>query len=227
MLATQDGDLEEHVDSIAEEFRVGFRLVEELPKPAVTIFGSARISESHPAYLAARDVGRRFAEAGFTVVTGGGGGAMEAANRGAQDGGGCSAGFNIELPFEQQPNAYLDVVHTFGHFYSRKTMLVKASEGFVLFAGGFGTFDELFEALVLIQTGKVLHFPVVLFDTAYWQPLLDFIHECPLQQRMISSDDLTLLSVTDDPDEAVERVVECYERRCAHDIAEPAKQDAQ
>ena len=227
ILATQDGDLDEHVRSIAEEFRVGFRLVEELPKPAVTIFGSARIGESHPAYLEAQAVGRRFAEARFAVVTGAGGGAMEAANRGAQEAGGVSVGFNIELPFEQTPNRYLDVVHTFAHFYSRKTMLVKASEGFVLFPGGFGTLDELFEALVLIQTGKVLHFPVVLFDTAYWQPLLDFVHERLLPQGMISPDDLLLLSVTDDADEAVERVVECYERRCAHDIADPGKEDAQ
>jgi uncharacterized protein (TIGR00730 family) len=227
ILATHDDRLAEHVESIADEFLTGFRLVEQLDRPGVTIFGSARIRDTHPAYLAAREVGARFARAGFAVVTGGGGGVMEAANRGAQESGGLSVGFNIELPFEQKPNAYLDIVHTFGHFYSRKTMLVKASEGFVLFPGGFGTLDELFEALVLIQTGKVLHFPVVLFDSAYWEPLLDFVHGSLLPEGMISPDDLHLLSVTDDPDEAVERVLACYERRCAHEIAEPAKQDAQ
>jgi len=227
MLAADDTDLAHHVELIAAEFLTGFRLVAELGRPGVTIFGSARIGDTHPAYLAAREVGGRFAEAGFAVVTGGGGGVMEAANRGAKEAGGLSVGFNIELPFEQAPNRYLDVVHTFGHFFSRKTMLVKASEGFVLFPGGFGTLDELFEALVLIQTGKVLHFPVVLFDTAYWQPLLDFVHQRLLPRGMISPNDLQLLSITDDPDAAVERVVECYERRCAHVIAEPGKEDAQ
>jgi uncharacterized protein (TIGR00730 family) len=227
ILASHDVDLEKDVELIADEFLTGFRLVEQLDRPAVTIFGSARIRSTHPACLAAREVGGRFADAGFAVVTGGGGGVMEAANRGAQEAGGLSVGFNIQLPFEQNPNAYLDIVHTFDHFYSRKTMLVKASEGFVLFPGGFGTLDELFEALVLIQTQKVLHFPVVLFDTAYWQPLLDFVDERLLPQGMISPEDLQLLSVTDDPASAVERVVACYERSCAHEIAEPAKQDAQ
>jgi uncharacterized protein (TIGR00730 family) len=227
MLEKREVDFDRYIDAIAQEFRDGFELVERIDRPAVTIFGSARIGESHPAYLAGREVGRLFAEAGFAVVTGGGGGVMEAANRGAQEGGGLSVGFNIQLPFEQRPNGYLDVEHTFGHFYSRKTMLVKASEGFVLFAGGFGTLDELFEALTLIQTGKVLHFPVVLFDTAYWQPLLEFIHECLLAHGMISPEDLELLSVTDDPDQAVQTVIDCYERRCAHTIAEPGKEDAQ
>jgi uncharacterized protein (TIGR00730 family) len=227
ILASHDAELTKHVELIADEFLTGFRLVEQLDRPGVTIFGSARIRDAHPAYLAAREVGSRFADAGFAVVTGGGGGVMEAANRGAQEAGGLSVGFNIQLPFEQEPNPYLDIVHTFDHFYSRKTMLVKASEGFVLFPGGFGTLDELFEALVLIQTRKVLHFPLVLFDTAYWQPLLDFVDERLLPQGMISPEDLDLLSVTDDADTAVERIVECYERRCAHVIAEPAKEDAQ
>ncbi len=226
LLEKRDVDVDRHVALIADEFRAGFELVEQIDRPAVTIFGSARIGDTHPAYLQAREVGRGFADAGFAVVTGGGGGAMEAANRGAQEAGGLSIGFNVELPFEQVPNAYCDVVHTFGHFYSRKTMLVKASEGFVLFPGGFGTLDELFEALTLIQTGKVLHFPVVLFDTAYWQPLLDFVHERLLDQGMISTEDLDLLSATDDVRQAVASVTGCYERRCAHAIAEPAKEDA-
>jgi len=224
LLEKGEVDYARHVELIAEEFRRGFELVDRIDRPAVTIFGSARIGDTHAAYLQARDVGRRFAEAGFAVVTGGGGGVMEAANRGAQEAGGLSVGFNIELPFEQRPNPYCDVVHTFGHFYSRKTMLVKASEGFVLFPGGFGTLDELFEALTLIQTGKVFHFPVILFDTAYWQPLLEFIHERLLDQGMVSPEDLELLSATDDAGTAVSGIIDCYQRRCAHQIAEPEKE---
>src|SRR5207253_435881 len=155
----EDPALEERVVRIADEFRRGFEAVEQIDRPAVTIFGSARITEADPSYAHARETARLFAEAGFAVVTGGGGGAMEAANRGAKDGGGLSVGFNIELPHEQHPNPYLDIELTFEHFYARKTMFVKAAEGFVIFPGGFGTLDELFESLTLIQTGKVLHFP--------------------------------------------------------------------
>ena len=189
--------------------------------------GSARVHEDSDTYRDAREVGRRFGEAGWAVITGGGPGVMEAANRGAKEGGGLSVGFNIELPHEQRPNPYLDLEVTFRHFYARKTMLVKASEGFVLFAGGFGTLDEMFEALVLIQTGKVLHFPVVLFGTDYWGGLLEWIKERPLTEGMISPDDVDLLVVTDDPDEAVQTIVECYERRCAAVPAAPQKADAQ
>ena len=200
---------------IAEEFRDGFESVAEIDRPAVTIFGSARIGESHPAYPAARETGRLFAQAGFAVVTGGGGGVMEAANRGCREGGGLSVGFNIELPHEQQVNPYLDIELTFHHFYARKTMFVKAAEGFVIFPGGFGTLDELFESLTLIQTGKVLHFPVVLYERAYWQPLLDWLRERLLAEAMISPDDVDLLSVTDDPAEAVRTIVEAHARRLA------------
>jgi uncharacterized protein (TIGR00730 family) len=227
LLEKRDHDVAGQVALIAEEFETGFGLVDAIDRPAITIFGSARAPESHPAYAQAREVGRRFAEAGFAVVTGGGGGAMEAANRGAKEGGGLSIGFNIQLPFEQVANGYLDVEYTFAHFYSRKVMLVKASEGFVLFPGGFGTLDELFEALTLIQTGKVLHFPVVLFDTGYWQPLLAFIHERLLDGGMISPEDIDLLSATDDPDEAVRTIIDCYQRNCAHRIAEPEKHAAE
>jgi uncharacterized protein (TIGR00730 family) len=171
--------------------------------------------------------GQLFAEAGFAVVTGGGPGVMEAANRGAQEGGSVSVGFNIELPLEQRSNDYLDIEVTFNHLYARKTMLVKASEGFVLFPGGFGTLDELFEALTLIQTGKVLHFPVVLVGRGHWEGLLEWIAERLLAWGMISADDEELLFVTDDPDEAVRIVSECYERRCAELPAEPVKADAQ
>ena len=228
LFTREDPSLEQRVDLIADEFRRGFEAVEEIDRPAVTIFGSARITERHPAYAAALETGRLFAEAGFAVVTGGGSGAMEAANRGAKEGDGFSVGFNIELPHEQHPNAYLDVELTFRHFYARKTMFVKAAEGFVIFPGGFGTLDELFESLTLIQTGKVIHFPVVLFDSSYWQPLLDWTRDRLLAEAMISPLDVELLSVTDDPAEAVRTVVDCYERRCAHVIpASPLKEDAQ
>jgi len=207
VLERREGDLAEHVDRIADEFREGFVAVARIDRPAITVFGSARIREDHPAYAQAREVGRLLAQAGFAVVTGGGPGVMEAANRGATEGGGLSVGFNIELPHEQALNPYVDLGLTFKHFYVRKTMFVKAAEGFVIFPGGFGTLDELFESLTLIQTGKVLHFPVILFDAAYWQPLLDFIHDRLLADRMISREDLALLTVTDDPQEVVRMVL--------------------
>ena len=223
----EDGDLAGHVQRIAEEFRQGFAAVERIGRPAISVFGSARVREGHPVYDQARDVARRLAEAGFAIVTGGGPGVIEAANRGAREGGGVSVGFNIELPHEQHENPYLDIELTFNHFYARKTMFVKAAEGFVIFPGGFGTLDELFESLTLIQTGKVLHFPVVLFDTAYWQPLADWMRERLLADGMISPEDVDLLLLTDDPDETVETIVECYRRRCAEVPAEPQKADAQ
>jgi uncharacterized protein (TIGR00730 family) len=220
-------ELEEHVALIADEFREGFEAVARIDRPAVTIFGSARVRDGSRAYVEARAVARRFAERGWAVVTGGGPGVMEAANRGAKDGGGLSVGFNIELPHEQHINPYLDIALTFRHFYARKTMFVKAAEGFVVFPGGFGTADELFEALTLIQTGKVLHFPVVLFDSAYWDELLDWFRDDLLPDGMISPDDLDLLHVTDDTEDAVEQVIRCYDRRCTHVPAEPIKADAQ
>ena len=216
-----------HVQQIAEEFYEGFNTVADLPEPAVTLFGSARVGEDHPVYTEARDVGKRFAEAGFVVVTGGGPGVMEAANRGAKEGGGLSVGFNIVLPHEQDSNPYLDVSLTFGHFYVRKTMFVKAAEGFVIFPGGFGTLDELFEALTLIQTGKILDFPVVLFDSEYWRGMLDWTQRTLLAQGMISPEDWEQLHVTDDPEDAVRHVVEAYRRRSTETPAEPAKADAQ
>jgi uncharacterized protein (TIGR00730 family) len=215
LLDTAEADPDDAVARIADEFRHGFAQVERIDRPAAAVFGSARIDETHPAYDAARAVGRRFAERGWAVVTGGGPGVMEAANRGAQEAGGLSVGFNIRLPHEQGSNAYLDIDHTFEHFYARKVSFVKPSEGFVIFPGGFGTLDELFESLTLIQTGKVLHFPVVLFDSGYWSELVDWIRRQPLAGGMISADDMALLHVTDDPDDAVEVVLDCYEHRCA------------
>ncbi len=207
-----DGDLEARVERIADEFRRGFEAVDRIDRPAVTIFGSARVAESGTDYAAARTVGRLFAEAGWAVVTGGGPGIMEAANRGAQDAGGLSVGFNIELAHEQGPNPYLDISLTFNHFYARKTMFVKAAEGFVIFPGGFGTLDELFESLTLIQTGKVLHFPVVLFDRDYWDGLAGWTRERVLAEGKVSPDDLELLHQSDDPFEAVRLVLDSYGR---------------
>jgi uncharacterized protein (TIGR00730 family) len=191
-------DLERHIGLIATEFRDGFEAVDKIDRPAVTIFGSARVSEDSRVYAEARGAGRRFAEEGWAVVTGGGPGVMEAANRGAKEAGGLSVGFNIELPHEQHVNHYVDISLTFRHFYARKTMFVKAAEGFVVFPGGFGTVDELFEALTLIQTGKVLHFPVVLYDSDYWDELLGWVRGELLADGMISPDDLDLLHVTDE-----------------------------
>jgi uncharacterized protein (TIGR00730 family) len=224
ILSAHDAELERHVAMIADEFRRGFEAVEQITQPGVAIFGSARIRDEHdPVYAAARTAGRRFAEAGFAVVTGGGPGIMEAANRGAQEAGGLSVGFNIELPHEQRPNPYVDVGLTFRHFYTRKVMLVKAAEGFVLFPGGFGTLDELFESLTLIQTAKVLHFPAVLVGTEFWGGLLHWLHEQPLARGLIAPEDEELLVVTDDVEVAVAAVVDCYRNDCA-DVARAAAQ---
>jgi uncharacterized protein (TIGR00730 family) len=227
ILESDDGADQLRVRQIADEFTKGFEAVAKIPTPAVSIFGSARIREGHPTYAAARETARLFAQAGFSVVTGGGPGAMEAANRGAQEGGGVSVGFNIELPHEQGVNPYCDIALTFRHFYARKVMFVKPAEGFVIFPGGFGTMDELFEALTLIQTGKIADFPVVLFDKKYWAGLVDWIEGRLLVDGMISPEDEDLLFLTDEPAEAVATVVTCYQRRCAVQPAAPAKADAQ
>jgi hypothetical protein len=221
-------DLSNDVALIASEFLAGFQKVLEIDRPAVSIFGSARVGEDTAPYRAARETARLFAEHHFAVVTGGGPGVMEAANRGCREGGGLSVGFNIALPHEQGLNPYCDIELTFKHFYARKTMFVKAAEGFVIFPGGFGTLDELFESLTLIQTGKVLNFPVVLFDTTYWCEMLDWIKGELLADGMISSDDIDLLYVTDDPAEAVRLVVESYDHRNSHPSpAAPEKGDAE
>jgi uncharacterized protein (TIGR00730 family) len=220
-------DMATHVRVIAEELRMGFEAVDQIPRPAVTIFGSARTPRGSDEYEQARICGREFAEAGFAVVTGGGPGIMEAANRGAKEGGGFTAGFNISLPHEQSANPYLDLSVTFLHFYARKVMLVKAAEGFVLFPGGFGTLDELFESLTLIQTDKVRAFPVSLVGEDYWRGLLTWIAARPLEEHKVSPEDLDLLQVTDDVHEAVEAVRDCWERLCAEPVHEPQKADAQ
>ncbi len=223
----QTWDIDASVAKIADEFRAGFEKVALIDRPAAALFGSARVHEGSEPYEAARAVGKRFAEQGWAVVTGGGGGVMEGANRGAREGGGLSVGFNIVLPHEQAPNPYLDIEHTFDHFYARKVCFVRPSEGFVIFPGGFGTLDELYESLTLIQTGKIRHFPVVLFDSAYWGEMVEWIREELQAQGMISPDDTELLHVTDDADEAVRLVLDCYENRCADDPHAAHKEDAQ
>ena len=198
---------------IASEFLAGFQAVERIDRPAVSIFGSARVVEGSPTYEAARETARLFAQAGLAVVTGGGPGAMEAANRGAQEAGGLSVGFGIELPHEQSANPYLDISLTFKHFYARKTMLVKAAEGFVMMPGGFGTLDELFEALTLVQTRKVSQFPVILMGTDFWAPLVEWLRGSLAERGLIKPSDLDLFVVTDDVAEAVRHIDAAYQRR--------------
>lgn len=192
---------------ILAEFVEGFDAMAAVG-PAVTVFGSARITEGQPHYELARAIGRQLAEAGYAVVTGGGPGIMEAANRGCREAGGLSVGCNIELPHEQGLNPYVDLGVEFRYFFARKVMFVKYADAFVILPGGFGTLDELFEALTLIQTGKVRHFPVILVGTDYWQGLLDWVRETALVHGAISAPDLDLLAVTDDPAEVVRIIAE-------------------
>jgi hypothetical protein len=177
---------------------------------AVAVFGSARTPESDPMYKAAVDVSARLARAGFAIITGGGPGIMEAGNRGAREAGGFSIGCNIELPHEQGTNPYVDIAVNFRYFFCRKTMFMKYSEGFVLFPGGFGTLDEMFEALTLIQTVKIRRFPVVMFGSAYWKGLLDWIRERVLAEKKVDAGDLDLMQVTDDPEEVVRIILDYY-----------------
>jgi uncharacterized protein (TIGR00730 family) len=195
---------------IQAEFVDGFDALARIPR-AVSVFGSARLPETHEWYEAARAVGRELADAGYAVITGGGPGLMEAANRGCQEAGGLSVGCNIELPFEQKVNDYVDVSIDFQYFFARKTMFVKYAEGFVVFPGGYGTFDELFEALTLIQTGKAVKFPVVLFGSRYWSGLLDWLRDETLGHGMISPGDLELFKVSDDPADTVRYIDEISE----------------
>jgi uncharacterized protein (TIGR00730 family) len=199
---------------IQGEFVAGFDALAHIG-PAVTIFGSARTPEDDPSYRQAVELARLLAEQGFAVITGGGPGIMEAANRGAREGGGRSVGCNIELPHEQGTNPYVDLSINFRYFFVRKTMFMKYAEAFIIFPGGFGTLDELFEALTLIQTGKVSNFPVILFGTHYWGGLLDWLRGPMLAEGKISPGDLDLLIPTDDPAEAAQIVVEAHRRETA------------
>lgn len=183
--------------------------------PAVTIFGSARVAPDHPQYQAAITTARQLSEAGFAIITGGGPGLMEAANRGAREANGRSIGCTIELPFEAGANPYVDLEVRFRYFFVRKTMFVKYASAFVIFPGGFGTLDELFEALTLIQTGKVRNFPVILVGSAYWSGLIDWFRSTMLAEQKINAADLDLLTLCDDPAEICALVQQAYQDRKA------------
>lgn len=197
---------------IQSEFVEGFGALAELG-PAISVFGSARTKRDHPDYAMAEQVGGALARAGFAVVTGGGPGAMEAANKGACEAGGVSVGLGIELPFEQGINDWVDLAVNFRYFFARKTMFVKYAQGFVVLPGGFGTLDELFEALVLVQTHKVTEFPIVLLGQDFWSGLLDWVRGPLVDRGMISVPDLDLIHVTDDVDETVDILVSSREQR--------------
>ncbi|MGO0576707.1 TIGR00730 family Rossman fold protein [Ornithinimicrobium panacihumi] len=197
---------------IQAEFVEGFGTLAELG-PAVAVFGSARTGPEHAAYRMAEEVGAELVRAGFGVITGGGPGTMEGANKGAAEAGGTSVGLGIELPRESGLNSYANVGINFRYFFVRKTMFVKYAEGFVVLPGGVGTLDELFEALTLVQTGKITHFPIVLMGTTFWAPLLDWLRDTVLAEGMISPEDLDLLRVTDSAAEAVAWIVESQDER--------------
>ncbi|MQY03665.1 LOG family protein [Actinomadura macrotermitis] len=195
---------------IQAEFVEGFGLLAELPR-AVSVFGSARTKPDSAEYKLAVEIGARLHEAGYAVITGGGPGIMEAANKGADEAGGLSVGLGIELPFEQKLNDFLDIGLEFRYFFVRKTMFVKYSQAFIVLPGGFGTLDELFEAITLVQTKKITRFPIVLVGTQFWGGLVDWVKDQMLTSGKISPEDLDLFHLTDDPDEAVRVVVEAHE----------------
>jgi len=197
---------------IRQELQRGFKALAHVG-PAASFFGSARTKPDDPEYQLARETARIVGEAGMTIITGGGPGAMEAANRGARDAGATSIGLNIELPFEQGLNGYCDIGLEFHYFFTRKIMFVRYASGFVAFPGGFGTLDETFEALTLIQTGKIRHFPVVLVGTDYWAGLIDWIRDRLQAEGKISPDDLALICVTDDPLEVRDRLMSAAHRQ--------------
>ncbi len=199
---------------ILAEFVEGFDALANIG-PAITVFGSARADQDSPIYGTAREIGRRLAEEGYAIITGGGPGVMEAANRGCQEGGGLSVGCNIELPSEQSPNPYIDLGVEFRYFFARKTMFVKYANGFVIMPGGFGTMDELFEALTLIQTGKIRHFPIVMVGSDFYSGLLEWLRGRLVADGMIAAEDVDLIAVTDDPAEVVEIVKRASRRRSA------------
>jgi uncharacterized protein (TIGR00730 family) len=211
----EERDLEPQLAFIREEFRAGFELVARIDRPAASVFGSARVAQEHPWCRQAAAIGAAFAHEGWAVVTGGGPGVMEGANRGAREARGLSVGLGIQLPHEQGLNPWLDLSYEFRHFYARKVCFVKASEGFVACPGGWGTADELLEALVLIQTGKVHHFPVVLVGDGYWDPFRDW-SERMVREGALSASDLAIVTYTNDPDEAARTVIACYGGVCEH-----------
>jgi uncharacterized protein (TIGR00730 family) len=201
---------------IQSEFVEGFGLLAELPR-AVSVFGSARTHPDSPEYAAGELIGAGLARAGYAVITGGGPGIMEAVNTGCSEAGGISVGLGIELPFEQRMNDWVDVGLNFRYFFARKTMFVKYAQAFVVLPGGFGTMDELFEALTLVQTGKVTSFPVILFGSSYWQGLLDWLRTTMLADQKINATDIDLMHVTDDADEVV-AIIERAEHSRVHGL---------
>ena len=198
---------EQRLKRINAELAAGFEALAGLG-PAVSLFGSARTPETDPRYELARTTARMLGEAGFSIITGGGPGIMEAGNRGARDAGATSVGLNIELPFEQHLNEHLDIALEFHHFFTRKLMFVRYACAFVVFPGGLGTLDEAFEALTLMQTGKTVDFPLLLVDSGYWSGLVDWLRDRVLADANISREDLDLVTVTDDPAHVVEVVIE-------------------
>ena len=211
---------------ILSEFVEGFDALAGLDK-AITIFGSARLEEGDPYYAQARELASRLAREGYAVITGGGPGIMEAANRGAHEAGGLSIGCNIELPHEQSVNQYVDLAVEFRYFFARKTMFVKYADGFAIFPGGFGTLDELFESLTLIQTGKIRHFPVVLIGKEYWGGLLDWIRQTVVARGAVAPADMELIQVTDDMRQACRMLTQDFSKRAAEaDKADKAERAA-
>jgi uncharacterized protein (TIGR00730 family) len=212
----------ERVRDIAEELARGFDALSRLG-PAVTVFGSARTPREHPEYALVRDVAAALGRAGYAIITGGGPGAMEAANRGARDAGARSVGCNVELPHEQRPNAYLDVALRFRHFFARKVMFVRYASAFVIAPGGFGTLDELFESLTLIQTDTIRHFPVILLGETEWEGMLRWLRSRALADGRISAEDLGNLRSVSSPREVCEIVISAHERQRAHGHAQPRR----
>jgi len=203
---------ERRVARMEAELENGFRVLGNITR-GVSLFGSARTPEDHPDYALARETGRLLGTSGFTIITGGGPGIMEAGNRGARDAGARSVGLNIELPFEQDPNPYQDIELTFHYFFTRKVMFVRYANAFVVFPGGFGTLDELFEALCLMQTDKVLDFPTVLMRSAFWAPMVDWLNERLLKEGFIAQSDMGLFTLADDPAEAQAIVIAAADRQ--------------
>jgi uncharacterized protein (TIGR00730 family) len=206
---------------IMSEFVDGFDALAHIP-PSVAFFGSARLKPQSPAYQAAEETARLLAKEGFGIITGGGPGVMEAANKGAQEDGSCSIGCNIELPFEQVSNPYLDISVDFSYFFVRKTMFIKYSEAFIIFPGGFGTMDELFEALTLIQTKKVNHFPVILYDSTFWGGMIDWMNKTMVEMGTVSPEEVLLLRLCDDPEQICQIVVDSYKESYRQDLSSRA-----
>jgi len=200
------------VFKIMAEFVEGFEQLSHV-KPAVSIFGSARIKENSEDYKKAREVSRLLSDAGFSIISGGGPGIMEAANRGGYEGKSASIGLNIELPKEQTPNSYQNLSLSFSHFFTRKVMFVKYAAAYVVCPGGFGTLDEMAEMLTLLQTGKTPEIPIILINKTFWQPLLNWFESSLLQQDMIKKEDLALFKVVDEPQQAFEEVMAFYKHR--------------